>query len=345
MFSQFSYICQESTLYKAWNYVKSKGSAGGIDGVTIEEFNKVKYRQIMQIQEELKNGTWKPQPYLQISIPKSKNPKEKRILGMAAVKDKVIQQAIRQIIEPRFEKLFLTNSYAYRHGKSALKAIRNIVRLCGNEDYKYAIKLDIGNFFDEIDHAILQKRLTAVGVEDEIVRLIMLSVKMGRVDASGKWNESTKGIPQGAVLSPLLANLYLHSFDQFCVSKGLPYIRYGDDSLMLCKTEEQAVDIQEKAETYLGSKLNLTLNTPIIAQISAGFDFLGVTIKGQEVFIKDEKRAELENSILNMIIGLEGFIPRSQKDKQNCWQKPLKEQKSSNPMLQSGNYIYKLRCI
>ena len=313
MFSQFNYLCREATLYHAWNYVKSKGSAGGIDGVSIEEFNKGKYKQIHQIQEELKNGSWKPQPYLQISIPKSKDPKEKRILGMAAVKDKVIQQAIRLTIEPRLERIFLTNSYAYRPGKSALKAIRNIVRLCGNTDFQYALKLDVDNFFDEIDHSILQKRLVAIGIEDEIVRLIMLSVKMGKVDSSGKWIESSKGIPQGAVLSPLLANLYLHSFDQFAVSKELPYIRYGDDSIMLCRTQDQAQEIQEKAIIYLESKLRLSLNTPVISLISSGFDFLGVTIQGQQVLIKEEKRAELEKNILNLNICLEGLIPRSQK--------------------------------
>ena len=313
MFSQFNYLCREATLYHAWNYVKSKGSAGGIDGVSIEEFNKGKYKQIHQIQEELKNGSWKPQPYLQISIPKTKDPKEKRILGMAAVKDKVIQQAIRLTIEPRLERIFLTNSYAYRPGKSALKAIRNIVRLCGNTDFQYVLKLDVDNFFDEIDHSILQKRLVAIGIEDEIVRLIMLSVKMGKVDSSGKWIESSKGIPQGAVLSPLLANLYLHSFDQFAVSKELPYIRYGDDSIMLCRTQDQAQEIQEKAIIYLESKLMLSLNTPVISLISSGFDFLGVTIKGQQVLIKEEKRAELEKNILNLNICLEGLIPRSQK--------------------------------
>lgn len=313
MFSQFNYLCREATLYHAWNYVKSKGSAGGIDGVSIEEFNKGKYKKIHQIQEELKNGSWKPQPYLQISIPKSKDPNEKRLLGMAAVKDKVIQQAIKLTIEPRLERIFLTNSYAYRPGKSALKAIRNIVRLCGNTDFQYALKLDVDNFFDEIDHIILQKRLVAIGVEDEIVRLIMLSVKMGKVDSSGKWIESSKGIPQGAVLSPLLANLYLHSFDQFAVSKELPYIRYGDDSIMLCRTQDQAQEIQEKAITYLESKLGLSLNTPVISLISNGFDYLGVTIKGQQVLIKEEKRAELEKNILNLNICLEGLIPRSQK--------------------------------
>ena len=179
MHTQFSKLCQETTLYKAWNYVKSKGSAGGIDGVTIETFNKDKIRQIKIIQEELKNGTWKPQPYLQIAIPKRKDPSENRILGMAVVKDKIIQQAIRQVIEPRFERIFLSNSYAYRPGKGALKTIRYIVKQCDNNEYHYALRLDIDNFFDEIDHDILKKRLTAIGIEDEIIRLVKLMESIG----------------------------------------------------------------------------------------------------------------------------------------------------------------------
>ncbi len=313
MHNQFTTLCQEATLYKAWKDVKSKGSAGGIDGITIEGFDKVKVHQIKQIQEELKNGTWKPQPYLQIAIPKNKNPKEKRVLGMAAIKDKIVQQAIRLIIEPRFERLFLPNSYAYRPGRGALKTIRYVVKQCGNSEYQYALRLDIDNFFDEIDYSILQKRLTAIGIEDELIRLIMLSVKMGRVGTTGKWTEPIKGIPQGAVLSPLLANLYLHSFDQFATNKELPYARYGDDSFMLCRTQEEATIILEEAQNYLNTKLNLKLNAPAISPISDGFDFLGVTIKEQKVYITNEKRTELEKRILNLNLGLEGLVHRSQK--------------------------------
>ncbi len=127
---QFNILSQESTLYEAWNIVKSKGSAGGVDGVTIEDFNKDKTNQIKLLKEELQKGEWKPQPYLQIAIPKTKDPSEKRILGMAVVRDKIVQQAIRKIIEPRFEKLFLPNSYAYRPGKGATKAIRRVLAEC-----------------------------------------------------------------------------------------------------------------------------------------------------------------------------------------------------------------------
>ena len=223
MSTQFNTLCQETTLYDAWSMVKLKGAAGGIDGITIEEFNKDKINRIKQLKEDLLNRAWKPQPYLQITIAKTKTPNEKRILGMAVVRDKIVQQAIRKIIEPRFERLFLDNSYAYRPGRGALKTIKYIVKQCGNNEYLFALRLDIDNFFDRIDHTILQQRLTAIGVENELIRLIMLSVKMGRVQSSGIWTEPIKGIPQGAILSPLLANLYLHSFDQFIVSKGLPY--------------------------------------------------------------------------------------------------------------------------
>lgn len=313
MKTQFSILCQEKTLYEAWRYVKSKGAAGGIDGVTIADFNKDKVHQINLLREELLNGKWKPQPYLQISIPKTKDPKETRTLGMAVVRDKIVQQAIRSIIEPRFERLFLPNSFAYRPGKGALKTIKYIVRQCGNADFKYALRLDVDNFFDGIDHAILQQRLTSIGVESELVRLIMLSVKMGRVKVSGVWTEPDKGIPQGAVLSPLLANLYLHSFDQFVASRGLPYARYGDDSFILCKTLEQAEEIREKAQKYITTKLKLSLNTPAVSAISDGFDFLGVTIQGQRVFITEQKKEELEKRIRGLYVNPDGIVGKSVK--------------------------------
>ena len=149
--TQFNTLCQEATLYDAWHTVKSKGSAGGIDGVTIQEFNQDKIKQIKLLQEELQSGTWKPQPYLQISIPKTKDPNETRTLGMAVVRDKIVQQAIRKIIEPRFEKLFLPNSFAYRPGKGALKTIKYIVKQCGTKDYLYALRLDVDNYFEGTD--------------------------------------------------------------------------------------------------------------------------------------------------------------------------------------------------
>ncbi len=150
--NQFHILCQPSTLYTAWNTVKAKGAAGGVDGMTVEEFEKLKKMRIPKLVEQVKAGTWKPLPYLQIEVPKKKNAEEMRRLGMAAICDKIVQQAIKTLIEPRLEKQFKGNSYAYRPGKGATKAIRRVVAECAAKKYQYVLRLDIDDFFDIIDH-------------------------------------------------------------------------------------------------------------------------------------------------------------------------------------------------
>lgn len=313
--SQLYILCQEPRLHLAWNMVKAKGSAGGVDGVSITEFEKEKRKQILLLTEELRSGTWKPQPYMEIEVAKTKNPEERRKLGMTAIRDKIVQHAIKSVIEPRYEKIFLGNSYGYRPGKGATKAIRRVLAECHKAQYKYVLRLDIDNFFDTIDHEILQKRLIATGTDTEIIRLIMLCVQMGKVkQGSREWVTTEFGTPQGAVLSPLLSNLYLHSLDQFAISRGVPYIRYADDFLFLTETQEQAGEILSKTESYLKEKLKLSLNQPpAIIDLKDGFDFLGVTIRDKKVLVTEQKRTELCRRILELDFGADGLSPRSLK--------------------------------
>ena len=130
---QIDILCSETALYNAWSIVKEKGAAGGIDGMTIQEFDKEKRKQIPLLVEELKGGTWKPYPYLEIEIAKNKKTDEKRKLGMTAIRDKIVQTAIRAIIEPRYDRIFVGNSYGYRPGKGATKAIRRVLAECKNK--------------------------------------------------------------------------------------------------------------------------------------------------------------------------------------------------------------------
>lgn len=313
--TQFATLCQETSLYNAWNIVKEKGAAGGIDGVTIQEFEKDKRRQIPRLAEELTNKTWKPYPYLEIEIAKDKSPEEKRKLGMTAIRDKIVQLAIKAIIEPKYDRIFVGNSYGYRPGKGATKAIRRVLAECKNKKYKYVLRLDIDNFFDSIDHYILRRRLVGTGTEEEIVRLIMLCMQMGKVKRkSREWIDTLLGTPQGAVLSPLMANLYLHSFDQFAISRHLPYIRYADDFLFLSESREQAQDLLEKTEQYLKEKLKLSLNQPpSILKLSDGFDFLGITVKNLQATITEKKREKICQRIMELEVCDKGFTPRSEK--------------------------------
>lgn len=312
---QFNLLCNEHTLYTAWYNIKEKRSAGGIDGISLIEFDKEKHEQISRLAEELKNGTWKPYPYLEIEIAKSKNKAEKRKLGMTSIRDKIVQHAIKNIIEPRYERIFLGNSYGYRPGRGATKAIRRVLAECRKKQYQYVLRLDIDNFFDSIDHEILQKRLIATGTESEIVRLVMLCVQMGKVKQSSReWIESEYGTPQGAILSPLLSNLYLHSFDQHAVSNGVPYIRYADDFLFLCEHKEQAEQILAKSTSHLKEKLKLSLNQPTsIKDLKEGFDFLGMTIINNHAIITEKKKTELCERIGTLEIDANGFTPKSQK--------------------------------
>ncbi|WP_455961974.1 CRISPR-associated endonuclease Cas1 [Bacteroides bouchesdurhonensis] len=310
--SLFQTLCLDSTLHAAWRQVKSKNSAGGIDGISLAEFEKELYKEVQILITDLRNGKWKPQPYLQIEIPK-KNKEEIRKLGLLSVRDKVVQHAIKLLVEPRAERLFINNSYGYRPGKGATKAIRRSLQECRVKKNKWALRLDIDNFFDTIDHTILNARLHALINDPEIVRLMMLVIKMGKIAVDGTWVETQKGIPQGAVLSPLLANIYLHSFDQFILYRELSYVRYADDFIIFCKTREQAETILGEATTYLQNKLKLSLNPPIITEINKGFEFLGITLSKYDISVSEEKRKELMEKIAGLEFDACGFSSKSLK--------------------------------
>ena len=291
----FSTLCQEHTLLKSWKSIKQKDSAGGIDGVSIDLFEQNLDTNIKRLQQELISHKWEPEPYLHIEIPKKEN--EKRSLGLLCIRDKIVQQTIKQLIEPRFEKEFVSNSYAYRPGKGHNKAIRFTKSCVQNKKFKFVLRLDIDDYFDNIDHEVLFKRIRHLIPDEEILRLIQLCVKMGMVSRQLKWGEITKGVHQGAVLSPILANYYLHSFDQFVLSKTKLYVRYADDFLIGCETQEEAEHLLGECTAFLHDRLKLQLNTPVITDIKKGIEFLGITITKKSLTVSDKKRNDLRERI------------------------------------------------
>lgn len=307
----FQELCSFSTLHAAWKAVKAKNSAGGVDGVSVAEFEKDLSAHLQKLEEELKTGKWSPEPYLRIAIPKKTN--EMRMLGLMSVKDKIVQQAIKTLVEYRFERLFLNNSYGYRVGRGAVKAIKRSRQECDVKKNVWVLRLDIDNYFDTIDHTILSARLHSLIPEEEIVRLIMLSVKMGMVSKNMKWTDVQAGVPQGAILSPLLANLYLHSFDQFVVSRTKSYVRYADDFIILCQTEEQARSMLEECSNYLVQRLRLKLNQPSVCEIEKGFEFLGITIWKRRIGLSETKKLELTERIRSLEFSAAGFVGKSLK--------------------------------
>lgn len=226
---------------------------------------------------------------------------------MLSVRDKIVQEAIKIFLEPRCEKIFLGSSYAYRSQKGTYRVIKRTFSECQNKKYSYVLRLDIDDFFDTIDHTILLSRVSAIANCQNLTNLIMLIVKMGCISNNMKWEDITKGIPQGALLSPLLSNLYLNSFDQFMRSLEIPYIRYADDFLVLAESKERAVFVKESIEKHLKNRLHLSLNEPSIRKIDEGFDFLGVTVSRTAITISDKKRCELNERLASINLYSDGF--------------------------------------
>ncbi|MBC8602936.1 CRISPR-associated endonuclease Cas1 [Parabacteroides acidifaciens] len=303
--SCYSTLCTEAFLFEAWKAVKSKNASGGIDGVTLACFEDNVQTYISELSGELRAGIWSPEPYLSIEIPKKKN--EVRKLGLLSVKDKIVQYAIKTLVEPLFENIFVDASYGYRPNKGHTKAVRRALNECQKKKNKWVLKLDIDNYFDTINHHLLAARLHALIPDEEIVRLIMLSVQMGVVNKHLKWNDSLEGVPQGAILSPLLANFYLHPFDKFVQTLCRSYVRYADDFCLMCETHEQAKVLLNQLSVYLQTHLGLTLNTPIVADLRKGCEFLGITISKGGLSLSEKKEADLKERIANLSITNKGF--------------------------------------
>ncbi len=306
MVTSYETVSSTVSLRNAWTKIKQKNRAAGIDGVTVADFDKNVSWQLQNLSDQLQVCNYKPQPYLIVEIPK-KNKNETRRLSMLCVRDKIVQEAIKTFLEPKCEKIFLGSSYAYRPQKGTLKAVRRTLAECRNKKYTYALRLDIDNYFDTVDHNILQSRLSGIANSPKLVNLIMLIVKMGCVSSSLKWEDITKGIPQGALLSPLLSNLYLHSFDQFMRHMEIPYIRYSDDFVVLVKNKEQAVQVKDSIEKYLNDRLHLSLNEPSVVKIDDGFEFLGVIVSRTSITISDNKRRELNARLSSLDYGSDDF--------------------------------------
>lgn len=305
--SLYETLCKEETLYESWKIIRNKKAAGGIDGVTLASFEDNVHKYITELAEELKTGTWAPEPYLGIEIPKKKN--EVRKLGLLSVKDKIVQYTIKTLVEPFFENSFVDNSYAYRPNKGHTKAIRRTLNECLKKKSNWVLRLDIDNYFDTINQHLLGARLHTLIPDEEIVRLIMLSVQMGVVNKHLKWTDTHEGVPQGAILSPLLANFYLNPFDKFALTLSRSYIRYADDFCIMCETHDIAQTVLSQISNYLLNHLGLRLNPPIIADTRKGFEFLGITISKSGLNISEKKETDLKERIENLVIVNKKLLP------------------------------------
>ena len=292
----FREICEPVALMEAWKKVKSKNTAGGIDQQSIAVFAEDVDVHLADLREALIKGTYTPEPYLTIYIPKNEN--EKRKLGLLSVKDKVVQQAVLDLIHPNLDAHFLNCSYGYRPRKGPVRAARRVWHTIKHEGNRFFLKLDLDNFFDNIPHDLLFVRLQRYVSDPHLLDLIVLCVRMGRVDRALNWSKSDKGVPQGALLSPILSNLYLHDLDVFIRKMEIGYVRYADDFLILLKEEKQAKSTYYAVRDYLYETLKLPINEDyVMASLEKGVTFLGITFYQKYFGLSKEKNQELKVKI------------------------------------------------
>jgi RNA-directed DNA polymerase len=269
-------IYRPDVIKRAWMEVKANGGSAGVDGRTFEQIEQAGVETYLEtIINELKEGTYRPQPVLRVYIPKGDG--KQRPLGIPTIKDRIVQQACKIVIEPIFEANFQECSYGFRPKRSAQQAVID-VRTALIYGW-YVLDADIQNYFDNIDHEIMMGLVERRISDRRVLKVIRKWLKAGYVE-NGQKQPTEKGSPQGGVISPLLANIYLHVMDTYWTreAKHLGELyRYCDDFVIVCRTREQALEAQRRIQAILG-RLKLTLHptkTKVLYTRKEGFDFLG----------------------------------------------------------------------
>ncbi|MCG2717209.1 MAG: group II intron reverse transcriptase/maturase [Nanoarchaeota archaeon] len=296
-FSMIDKVYKSETLIKAWENTASNKGAAGIDKVTIEKFAKNAHKYLKELIEELSHGTYQPSKIRRTYIPKSDG--KMRPLGIPTIKDRIVQGSIKMVIEPIWEKEFLPMSYGFRPGRGAHEAINEVAQYI-KEGYVYVVDADIRGYFDNIPHERLMQLLNTKIADGHILHLINEFLTVGIIEEMKEW-VPTRGTPQGGVLSPLLANVYLHPLDVLMIGKGYKMIRYADDFVILCRNELEAKEAKEIIEQWMKeNSLELHPEKTRICncmQEGQGFEFLGYYFERGYKFVRKKSYEKLREKI------------------------------------------------
>ena len=247
-FSLIDKVYRTSTLNAAWQAVRRNGGSAGSDHQSIEKFEQDLAVNIASLEEELRTGTYHPRPIRRVYIDKLGS-SEKRPLGIPTVRDRVVQAALRLVIEPIFEADFAPHSYGFRPGRGCKDALRAVDRLM-KAGYTCVVDADLKAYFDSIPHERLTQELRRYVADGRVLDLIESFLGQEILEGLSRWTPE-KGTPQGAVISPLLANLYLHPVDVAMEAAGFQMIRYADDFVILCLDERSAQNALHRVQQLI----------------------------------------------------------------------------------------------
>lgn len=250
-------VYAERTLGLAWEKVQSNAGGSGVDGMTIGRFAKSCPRGLLALNEQLRQATYQPSPVKRCWIPKPGS-SEKRPLGIPTVRDRIVQTALRMVIEPIYEATFAEHSYGFRPGRGCRDALRRVQHLL-DEGRTWVVDADLKRYFDTIPHGRLMARVEERIADGRVLALIQSYLQQGVMDGLSQYEAGEAGTPQGAVISPLLANVYLNPLDHLMAGHGHEMVRYADDFVILCRSREEAAAALARVQTWV-SENGLTLH-------------------------------------------------------------------------------------
>ena len=284
-------------VYDAWRAVERNRGAAGIDKVSVQMFETNKHANLARIERELKQGTFEPLPARRVYIPKDAQGTKFRPLGIPAVRDRVAQEVLRRLLNPIFEVKFHDHSYGFRPGRSCHDAMEKVLEL-GRQGYRYVLDADISGFFDNLSHSAIMRELSNEVADGNILRLVEKFLRAGVMEG-GKRRPTRVGTPQGGVASPLLANIALNVLDWHLHEHGFRFVRYADDFVVLCRTEEQAKEALTQVDRLISDRLGLSLSPEKtkVSRFHQGFSFLGFDIKSRFVRMRAKSMENFKTKV------------------------------------------------
>lgn len=284
-------------VYDAWRAVERNRGAAGIDKVSVQMFETNKHANLARIERELKQGTFEPLPARRVYIPKDAQGTKFRPLGIPAVRDRVAQEVLRRLLNPIFEVKFHDHSYGFRPGRSCHDAMEKVLEL-GRQGYRYVLDADISGFFDNLSHSAIMRELSNEVADGNILRLVEKFLRAGVMEG-GKRRPTRVGTPQGGVASPLLANIALNVLDWHLHEHGFRFVRYADDFVVLCRTEEQAKEARTQVDRLISDRLGLSLSPEKtkVSRFHQGFSFLGFDIKSRFVRMRAKSMENFKTKV------------------------------------------------
>lgn len=294
-YSLIDKVHKPANLWSAWCKTAQNNGSAGVDGITIGSFEREAEANVKYLGEQLRQGTYRPKPIRRTYIAKSGG--KQRPLGIPTVGDRIVQGAVRQVIEPIFEKEFAPHSYGFRPGRGCKDALRRVDQLL-KSGCRYVVDADLKSYFDTIPHDRLMSQVGKRVADGRVLKLIESFLTARIMEGLDQWTPMA-GAPQGAVLSPLLSNIYLNPLDHVMAASGWQMVRYADDFVVLCQSKEQAQAALEAVKAWTAQAgLSLHPEKTRIADVqSESFEFLGYRFDRGRRFPRNKSMAKLRDTI------------------------------------------------